>query len=289
MINWRKMMRSKKVSRSKGGDFMIILMLVLVGAFMALPLVYSVVNAFKPLEEIFIFPPRFFVINPTTQNFKTLFILTSNLWVPFSRYIFNSVFVSATVVFFHIVFASMAAYPLAKGHFPGRDKIFSLIQLTLLFSGGAMAIPQYIVMAKLGMINTYWAVILPPIAGSMGLFLMRQFMVSLHDSMLEAARIDGAGEVRIYWQIVMPLMRPAWLTLLIFAFQGIWNSTGGNFLYSEQLKLLPSALSQIQAGGIARQGVGAAASFILMIPPIITFVVTQSNVIETMSYAGIKE
>ena len=278
-----------RVNRSWYGDLGVTLMLAAVGAFMALPLVYSIVQAFKPLEELFLFPPRFFVRHPTLDNFKLLFTLTANLWVPFTRYLFNSVMVSLIVTVGHVLFASMAAYPLAKHQFPGKRSLFQLVMLALLFSGGTMAIPQYIVLAKLGLINTYWAVILPPIAGSLGLFLMKQFMEQVPDSILESARIDGASEWSIWWSIVMPQVKPAWLTLAIFAFQGIWNSTGGDFIYSETLKMLPSAFNQIQAGGIARAGAAAAAALIMMIPPIVTFIITQSNVIQTMSHSGIKE
>lgn len=280
--------KKKKISRSVGGDIVLVLLLSGLGVFMCLPLVLSVVNAFKPMEELFIFPPRFFVQNPTVDNFRQLFKLSSSLWVPFSRYIFNSVFVSAVVTFFHIIFAAMCAYPLAKGNFPGRKQIFSIIQMALLFTGGTLAIPVYMVMSVLRMVDTYWSVILPPIAGALGLFLMRQFMIQIETETLESARIDGAGEFYIFWKIVMPLVKPAWLTLLIFSFKDIWNATGTSTIYSEELKMLPTALNQIATGGIARAGVGAAAALIMMIPPIVVFIISQSSVIDTMSYSGIK-
>ncbi len=281
--------KKKRISRSKVGDFLIVLMLTAMGIFMALPLVLAVANSIKPLEEIFIFPPRLIrVINPTFDNFRQLFKLSSSLWVPFSRYIFNSVFVSVTVTFFHILFAAMCAFPLAKGRFPGRKAISTTIQMALLFNGGTLAIPIYMVMATLRLVDTYWALILPAIAGSLGLFLMQQFMVQIENETLESARIDGASEMQIFWKIVMPLVKPAWLTLLIFSFKDIWNATGTSYIYSEELKMLPTALNQIITGGIARQGVGAAAAVVMLIPPIIVFVISQSNVIETMSYSGIK-
>ncbi|MBQ3054346.1 MAG: carbohydrate ABC transporter permease [Clostridia bacterium] len=282
-------MNKSRVNRSLGGDIMVTLMLVLVGAFMALPLYLSVVNAFKPLDEIFIYPPRFYVMKPTTTNFKQLFQMTSNLWVPFSRYVFNSVFVTIVVTISHVILASMAAYPLAKHKFPGNKGVFKFVQTALLFTGGTIALPQYIIMAFLGMVDTYWALILPSVASALGLFLMKQFMEPIGDAMLEAAKIDGASEWRIWWQIVMPIVKPAWLTLSIFAFQSIWNATGNNFIYSEQLKLLPTVLTQIQAGGIARTGVAAAASLVLLIPPVLFFVITQSNVLETMAHSGMKD
>ena len=282
--------KRKRVSRSWYGDLLVTLMLLLVGLFMVIPMVFSVSNAFKPLDELFIFPPKLFPRNPTIENFRILFQLTSSLWVPFSRYIFNSTFVSLVVTGTHILVASMAAYPLSKHHFPGKNVIFQIILLALLFNGTTLAIPQYIILAKLGMIDTYWAAVLPPIASSLGLFLMRQFMVQIvNDSVLESARIDGAGELTIYWKIVMPMVKPAWLTLLILAFQNIWNTTDANVIYSESLKMLPLALNQIQQGGIARTGVHGAAVLVMMIPPILTFIITQSNVIETMAHSGMKD
>ena len=284
-----KEQKKKRINRSWYGDTTIFIVLALLGAFMALPLIYSIVQAFKPLEEIYLFPPRFFVNNPTLSNFTQLSQVANNLWVPFSRYLFNSLFVSIVVTVGHVIVASMCAYPLAKHKFPGRNSIFQIITMALVFSGGTLALPQYIVMAKLGMINTYWALILPGIATSLGLFLMRQFMLQIHDSLLESARIDGASEFRIFWSIVMPAVKPAWLTLALFAFQAIWNTNGAMFIYTEEYKMLPMALQQIQAGGIARMGISSAAALILMVPPILTFIITQSNVIETMTQSGMKD
>lgn len=285
----KKKYTKKRLSRSWYGDALIFLMLVTIAVFMALPMYLTIISAFKPLDEFFVFPPRFYVVHPTVDNFRSLKQLVSTLWVPFSRYIFNSIFVSIVVTSGHIIIASMAAYPLAKHKFFGGKAIFTLIMWALLFTGGTIAIPQYIVMAKLGMINTYWAVILPPIAGTVGLFLMRQFMLGVPDSMLESARIDGSNEFMIYWKMVMPNVKPAWLTLLIFAFNDIWKITGAHFIYTEALKPLPQALHQITAGGIARAGVGAAISLIMMIPPIVIFIITQSNIMETMAHSGMKD
>lgn len=281
--------QTKKVNRSTWGNVLLFTLLAILGAFMALPVVYTVVQAFKPMEELFVFPPRFMVVNPTLKNFRLIGQLTNNLWVPFSRYIFNSVFVSIVGTVGNVLIASMAAYPLAKIDFPGRKALFKMVTVALLFTGGVLGLAQYIIMAKLHMINTYWALILPSVASTMGLFLMKQFMEGLSDSLIEAARIDGMNEFRIFWSIVMPNVKPAWLTMIIFAFQGMWGMTGGNFIYKESLKMFPTALAQIQAGGIARAGVAAAASLIMFIPPVILFLITQSSIMETMAHAGIKE
>lgn len=284
-----KIKKTKRVNRSTGGNVLVFLMLVILGGFMLLPVVYTVVQAFKPMEELFLFPPRFTVSNPTVKNFKLIGQLIDNLWVPFSRYAFNSVFVSALGTAGNVIIASMAAYPLAKNDFPGKKFLFRIVTVALLFSGGVLGLAQYIIMAKLHMINTYWALILPSVATPMGLFLMKQFMEGISTSLLEAARMDGMNEFQIYWSIVMPNVKPAWLTMIIFAFQGMWSMTGGNFIYKEELKMLPTALAQIQSGGIARAGVAAAANLLMFLPPVLMFLITQSSIMETMAHAGIKE
>ncbi len=278
----------KRINRSLWGDIVVFLLLLIVALFMALPFVYTIIQAFKPFEELFAFPPRFYVVNPTLDNFRDLFIVTANSWVPFSRYVFNSVFVSLIGTTSHVIVASLCAYPIAKHEFPGRKGIFNVIQLSLLFNGTVTALPTYIIMSGLGWINTYWSLIIPAIGGAFGMFLMKQFMEGIPTPLLEAARIDGANEWTIFWKVVMPNVKPAWLTLVIFSFTGLWNSTGGSYIFDEQLKMLPTALSQIASAGIARMGVGMAASLLLLIPPIATFILSQSRIIETMSTAGIK-
>ena len=285
-------MRKKRLNnrnRSRGGNAVIFFMLGLVGLFMALPLIYAVVQSVKPIEELFIFPPRFYASNPTFDNFRDLISVSSTLWVPFERYVLNSVFISILSTGGHVIIASMAAYTLAKHPFPGNKMFFNIIVTALMFSAPVTAIPSYIVMARMGLINNYLALILPSFASPMGLYLMKQFMGQIPNVMLEAARIDGAREFRIFFRIVMPQVKPAWLTLVIFAFQAAWNQTGTTFIYNEELKLLPTVLNQISSGGIARAGISSAAAVLLMIPPIATFLITQSNVIETMSHSGIKE
>ena len=289
-IKFRRMKinRKKRVTRSLGGDIGIFIFIAAFGAFSALPLVYTVVNAFKPLNEIFLFPPRFFVRHPTLDNFTTMFQLAGNLWVPFQRYLFNSLFISIFGTVVYVIIASLAAFPLAKHRFPGVLIFNQIIVAAILFRPEVTGIPQYIIISKLGMVNTYFAILLPVFAGSFGVFLMRQFMVTFPEATLEAAKIDGASEYKIFWSIVMPSVKPGWLTLAIFTFQGLWNSTGVSYIYNENLKTLPTVLSQIATAGIARAGAGSAVALFLMIPPIVVFIISQSSVIETMSHSGIK-
>lgn len=276
-----------RLSRSTGGDLFIFVFLAIGAAFMALPLVFTISNAFKPLNELFLFPPQFLVRNPTMDNFYDLIVLMSQSWVPISRYLFNSLFIVIAGMLGNVVAASLAAYVLAKHDFPGRKVINEVIVLSLMFAPAVVAIPNYLTMAWLGWVNTYAAVIVPHWASTLGLYLMRNFIEAMvPDSLLEAARIDGASELRIFSQIVMPMVKPAWLTLIILVFQQLWGATGDMFIYSEELKTLPYALNQVAQGGIARQGVAAAITLVMMSIPIIVFVINQSQIVETMGTSG---
>ncbi|TYQ17043.1 UNVERIFIED_CONTAM: ABC-type glycerol-3-phosphate transport system permease component [Acetivibrio alkalicellulosi] len=279
----------KRVNRSTAGTMVLFIFLTIVGIFMALPLVFIINNAFKPLHELFLFPPRIFVRNPTLDNFFDLFILMSQSWVPFSRYILNTVIITFFGTLGHVIFASAAAYPLAKHKMPGKKILFSIVVLSLMFSHNVTAIPNYMIISALGINNTYLALILPACSYSLGLYLMKQFIEQIPDSIIESARIDGANEFRIYWSIIMPNVKPAWLTLTILMFQFLWGNNGSIFLRSEQLKPLNYALNQIIQGGVARAGVGSAVGFILMIVPVVFFIIAQNNILETMSTSGMKE
>lgn len=275
-------------SRSAGGDAVVFGVLLLVGCFMILPFVYAILQSFKPTEEIFAYPPKFFVVNPTTENYKTLSQLVDSLWIPFGRYILNTAAVTLSGTLANVLICSMAAFALAKYDFPGHKWLFSLVVGALLFSGTVTALPQYIIMSELRLINTLWAVILPAAGTPLGLFLMKNFMTQIPDTMIEAATIDGAGIFKIYYRICMPLVKPAALTLIIFSFQSLWNSTGGSYIYDEGWKLLPTVLSDVASAGIARVGSASAASVLMMIPPSVLFIVTQSRIVETMAFSGIK-
>ena len=252
-------------------------------------MVYIITSAFKPLEEIFLFPPKLYAMHPTFENFSSMTRIVSNLWVPFSRYMFNSIIVSVIGTLGYLVIATMAAYPLAKCNFPGKKTLNSLITTALMFTAAVTALPKYIVMSVLGLIDSYYALILPTFAGTMGVFLCVQFLETLPGSLIEAGKVDGAGDYRIFFQLVIPNIRPVIFTILIFQFQTVWNQTSGDYIYSEELKTLPMVLSQIATAGISRAGVGSAAALLLIIPPILIFVLSQSNVMETMAHSGLKE
>jgi ABC-type glycerol-3-phosphate transport system permease component len=278
------------LSRSVGGDAGITVILVILGAFMFLPMLYVVMQSFKPLDEIWRFPPRFFVTSPTFKNYKDLFNLMDTAWVPFSRYIFNTVFVSVVGTTGHLFLASLAAYAMSKIAFPGGKLMFKTVRLSLMFHKTVTAITIFMVMSAFRWIDTYLAVIVPAFAATLGLYLMKQFMEShVNDSVLESARIDGASELKTFWVIAMPMVKPAWLTLIIYSFQDLWNAGASIYIHSEQLKSFNYAISQIVLGGIKRAGASAAATVIMMLVPISVFIITQSNIIETMGSSGMKD
>ena len=278
------------LNRSAGGDLGITIMLVILGVFMFLPMYYVVIQSLKPLDELWMFPPRFYVAAPTFKNFTDLFTLMSGNMVPFSRYIFNTVFTSISGTIGHLLFASLASYALAKIKFPGGKLMFKTVQTSLMFHQTVTALCSFILMSALGMVDTYWAIIVPAWGSTLGLYLMKQFMESnVNDSVLESARLDGAGEFRTFWTIAMPMVKPGWLTLIVYSFQGLWNQGSSIYIHSEQLKSLNYAIGQITAGGIRRAGASAAATVVMMLVPILVFVVSQSNIIETMGSSGMKD
>lgn len=289
-VNISRMKASNKQAGKKaGGTVFIFILLFVLGDFMILPIYLTLVMSVKPVEELFVFPPKLYTLNPTLDNFKDMFDTLNEMWVPFSRYVFNSVFVTAAVTVSQCVFSAMAAFVLAKYKFPGSRFLNSVIIIALLYQSNVIYIMQYIVMNKLHLINTYWALILPSVASPICAFLMRQSISQLPDSIIESAKVDGAGAFTICWKIVMPNQKPALMTLIIFAFQAAWNIQGGSFVYDESLKTLPTVVQQVAESGLARAGVAMASSVFMLLPPVIIFMAAQKYVIETMAYSGIKE
>ena len=281
--------KRRRPNRSIWGDIGVYLLLTVVALAMVFPLVFSVASSLKPLDELFRFPPRVFPRHVTLDNYSDLFVTLSQSWVPFSRYLVNTVLITFFGTAGHLVVASMAAFVLAKYDFPGSKTFFSIVVTALMFSGYVTGIPNYIIMSRLRMIDTHWAVILPAFAAPIGLFLMKQFMEGIPTALIEAAHIDGAGEFRIFWTIIMPVVKPAWLTMTIFSVQNLWNANAATVIYTESKKTLVYALNQIQAGGIARTGQAAAVAVIVMLVPIAIFIAAQNQILETMASSGLKD
>ncbi len=281
--------RRKKLNRSMAGNLLLFIIMGIFGVLMALPLVMIVNNALKPLDELFQYPPKLFVKNPTLENFTDLFVAMNSSWVPFSRYLLNTVIITVGGTAGHVILASLAAYPLAKHEFKGKKLLFNMVVLSMMFSWTVTQIPNYMIISWLGINNNYLALILPACSYGMGLYLMKQFMEQIPDSLIESARLDGASEFKVFTTIIMPNVKPAWLTLAIFQFQQMWGNTGSMFLRDEELKPLQYSLQQIAAGGTARAGASAAVTFIIAAIPITFFLICQSNVLETMTTSGMKD
>lgn len=280
----------RKFTRSKFGNFMFFAFLFLAGAFSVLPLIYCITTSLKPLDELMVFPPRLFTVHrPTFRNYSELPNLISSLAVPLTRYITNSIFISVLGTFLHVFVAAMAAFVLSKSDLKYKKAIFMIIQLSLLFNAYTLNIPRYIIYSGIHIIDTYLVYILPFIPSAMGVFLMKQYMDGyIPDAIIEAAHVDGSGWWRTFWVIILPNVKPCILTLVLFAFRDIWSTIPSGTIFTESLKTLPTVMSTIASGGIARSGSAMAATVITMLPPIIVYLISQSSIKETMGSAGIK-
>ena len=279
---------TRRVSRSAAGNATVIIFLLIFGMFMILPLYYMVVSALKPTSELFYFPPKFYVIKPTLRNFLSLIKLQAQSDVPFERYLFNSVFVTVISTVGYVLLASMAAYALSKHKFPLKNTITKSVVFAILFRPEVTSVPLYILMVKAHIIDNYWALILPAMSGSFGVFLLQQFLDNVPNAMIEAARIDGASEFVIYRKLIMPMLKPAWMTVVIFTFISIWNTTAAQFIYSEDMKMLPAMLSSLSTAGVIRTGVAAAVGVLMMFPSVVIFLLSQNSIVETMAHSGLK-
>ncbi len=287
MKKLRTRRHSVVLNRSAGGDVGITVLLVLLGSFMFLPLWYQIANSLKPLGELNMTPPRFYVMKPTLKNFADLFTNINATWVPISRYIFNTVIISVGATVGCLILGSMSAYSISKIRFPGHKIVMNIIVYSLMISSTVQSLTNFIVYVALGWLNTYYISIVPVWASTLGLYLMKQFIDSnVSDEMIEAARIDGANELYIFGRIVMPLVKPAWLTLIITTFQQVWNSGASPYVWSEQLKTFNSAITTISQ---VSQGAASAATVLTMSVPIIIFVVSQAQIVETMGTSGMKD
>ncbi|HPD42240.1 MAG TPA: carbohydrate ABC transporter permease [Anaerolineae bacterium] len=262
---------------------------------MLLPIVFIFSHAFKPPDELFAYPPRFFVAHPTFKNFQDLFAQMSTAGVPVSRYLFNSVTITLVTVAASILISSTAAYALSKKRFGLKQTLFAVNTLALMFVPIAVTIPRFLIITRMGLLDTFWVHILPTLAMPVGVFLLKQFIDGVPDEVIEAAQIDGANDGQIYWRIVLPMIQPAIATIGILTFQATWNNAEISTLYinSESLKTFAYYLSTLTstasgANLVAGQGMAAAASLIMFLPNLIIFLFLQSQVMSTMSHSGLK-
>lgn len=276
-------------NRKAYGDVIMLIIIAVMALFSFIPLLMSVCMSLKPINELFYYPPRIFPERPTFDNFRMLFNLMKTTWVPFERYAFNTVFITFMATAGHVTFASMAAYPLAKMKIPFVKLFNNLILFSLMFVSAINDIANYLTITWLGWLDTYLAVIVPSIGAPLGLFIMKNYMSTIPDTLLEAARIDGCSESGIYWRIVMPLSKPVWLTVIILMFQQVWSQNNSQYVYSEQLKTLPYALTQITSGGMVRMGAAQAVGVLMLLVPALVFMFNQTRIIDTMATSGMKD
>ncbi len=284
-----QMINPERFHRSQIKFYLILLPILLI---MTLPIIFIVSHAFKPLDELYAYPPRFFPTRLTLDNFKQLITATSQTGIPFSRYLFNSILVAILVIFFSLFFGSLAAYAFSFLEFKSKKLIFGANQIAIMFVAVAVAVPRFIVMSKLGIVNSFFAHIIPLIAIPVGVFLLKQFMDQIPRELYDAAKVDGANKFQIYIKVVLPLVKPALATIAILAFQSAWNNTETSqlFINDEALKTLPYYFGSLTLGtsSIAAQGISAAASLIIFVPNIVLFIILQRNVMNTMAHSGLK-
>ncbi len=280
----------KKIVQITASRVMVYVFVLALVCFTALPLIYVITTAFKPIDELLKFPPQYFFKHPTMQNFKDLILAVGSSSVPFLRNVANSVVIAVLTVVSTVFISSLGAYSLSKMDLPFKNVIFTIIIATLMFPGDLTTIPNYLIVKDLGMINTYWALILPKIGGAFNFFLIKQFCDQIPTPLLEAARIDGANEFKIFTRIVFPFLSPAWATMIVFCFIAVWNDGTSPIIYltNDAMRTLPVAISSIAGGGLARSGAMAAGTLIMTAPTIIVYTAMQRNVIETMAHTGIK-
>jgi len=257
-----------------------------------LPILYIVFTAFKPIGELFAYPPKFITLRPTLDNFKKLFEASEDTIFPLSMYLFNSIVSTVAVVFIGLAIAVAAAYVLSKKRFHGREIIFKMNTLSMMFVATAVSIPRYLIIKEVGLIDSFWANIIPMLATPVGVFLLKQFVDQLPDALIEAARIDGANDYQIIWKIVLPLVKPALATVAILLFQSSWNSMEASkmFINTESLKTFAFYMNTLSnsGNGVAGVGISAAASLLMFLPNVVLFVMMQSKVMNTMAHSGMK-
>jgi len=288
------MNKGRKINPKKfeKGQIKIILLILPLVIFMGMPIIFIINHAFKPMEELFAFPPTFFVKNPTLENFIKLMKFSDSSGIPLSRYVFNSIVVTLLTVGLALLLTTMSAFALAKIKFKGRNMLTQINQIAIMFVSTAVLIPRYIVICKLGLIDNLFAHILPLVAMPVALFLVKQFVEQVPDSLLEAAYMDGATDLDVYRKVIIPMIRPAIATASILVFQQVWTNmeTSSYFFSDDSMKTLTFYMNTLVNvnNTVAGQGMSAAASLIMFIPNLVLFIILQNKVMNTMASSGIK-
>lgn len=279
----------KRIRRLKFSS-VVLMFFLLCYLFLLLPILYVIFNAFKPLDEMFVYPPRWIPRNFTLTNFSKMSDLLSETVIPLSRYLYNSVVYCVLIVGAVSVTSFMAAFSMAKTKPKGSEKMTSILIFALSLSGPAAGVANFIIIEKIGLLNTYWAMVLPAIGSATYVFLMRQFLVNMPDSYMEAARLDGATEWQIMWKIGFPYAKPAWATVIVYQFMTAWSDASGPAIYISDAskQTLPVAISTI-GGSLTTQGASAALTLLMLVPSALVFIFMQTKIMTTMSFAGLKD
>ena len=284
-----KRINPQKFEKSQLKIILIILPLVI---FMAMPLIFIANHAFKPMEELFAFPPTFFVRNATLDNFTKLIKFSRTAGIPLSRYVFNSILVTVLTVGLSLIFTTCAAFALAKINFKGRNLMMQINQIALMFVAVAVLIPRYLVVCQLGLIDSLWAHILPLVAYPVALFLVKQFVEQVPDSLIEAAYMDGATDFQVYRKVIIPMIKPAIATAAILVFQQVWTNmeTSNYYINADSMKTLTFYMNSLVNANntVSGQGIAAAATLIMFVPNLVLFIILQNKVMNTMAHSGIK-
>lgn len=286
--------KGKRINPEKfeRGQIKIMILILPLLVFMALPLIYIINHAFKPMEELFAFPPRFFVRNPTLENFTKLIKFSRTSGTPLSRYVFNSILVTGLTVGLSLLLTTLSAFALSKVKFKGRELMLQINQIAIMFVATAVLIPRYIVICNLGLIDSIWAHIFPLVAMPVALFLVKQFVDQVPDSLIEAAYMDGATDFQVYRKVIIPMIKPAMATAAILVFQQVWTNleTSNYYFNDDSMKTLTFYMNSLVSvnNTVAGQGMSAAATLIMFIPNLVLFCILQNSVMNTMASSGIK-
>jgi ABC-type glycerol-3-phosphate transport system permease component len=267
-------------------DLLLYTVLILISLFMLLPFVWMLSTSFKLAQDIFGYPPRFIPDNPVLDNYIYVIFKKGAL-----HNLYNTAFIASLSTVLTLFFTTLGGYGFAKFKFPGKDGLFAFLLATMVIPGAVMMVPSFIIIRNLGLVDTPWALIIPGAASAFGIFFFRQFISTISDEILDAARIDGAGEFRIYWEIILPMIAPAMVSMGLIFFMGSWNAYQGPRIYlksPENFVMTQAIMSMQGSAGFTAWGEYMALSVISLIPLLILFLAFQRRLVEGIMAGSVK-
>jgi multiple sugar transport system permease protein len=273
------------MSRARANNIVLYTLLIVTAALSLLPMLWMIAASFMSAGEANTFPPKLLPSDPTLEHYRTLFTRLN-----LGRYLLNSTIIAVTVTVVSLVINSMAGYAFAKLRFHGRDKLFRYLTLGLVIPVQVSMLPLFLLLREMGLINTYWGVIIPGLASIFGIFLIRQYAISIPDDLIDAARIDGAGEFRIYWSVVLPVIRPILATLAIWTFLSTWNDFMWPLivLNDDSMFTLPVALANLSGERVQDTELMMAGSVLTVLPVLLVFLFLQRYYVEGITQGSVK-